>query len=263
MENNSNKLYVNVAGVGEPLLMIHGIIGDSTFFDGCVAYLSKNYQTVVYDRRGYGLSNQEKYEDFSVHTQAEDAAQILRDTCQEPAWVLGNSAGGLIALELAISHPELVRGLVLMEPSLGYEEEEQQKLAEWNKELNGYIEEGKIKKALPAFSRVIGGSMDTQEKGLSIKEMKQTYTNLHAFMYGELNEVQHYTPSVDTLKNVAVPVVIAVTERGRDSFFATSSESAAHIIGWPVVHLPGYHNVAKELPFDFSCMLDGVIRNMK
>jgi hypothetical protein len=68
-----------------------------------------------------------------------------------------------------------------MEPSLGYEETEKEKLAAWNRELNAYVAEGKIKRALPAFSRVIGGT-DSGEKTTSLKEMRQTYSNLSAFM---------------------------------------------------------------------------------
>jgi pimeloyl-ACP methyl ester carboxylesterase len=261
-ESGYDELNVNVKGAGEPLLMIHGIIGDGTFFNESGAYLSKNYKVITYDRRGYGKGNYKNYDDFSVRVQAEDAAGILRSTCESPAWVLGNSAGGLIALELAMKYPELVRGMILVEPSLGYNEEEKKKLLAWNKQLNGYIEEGKIKKALPAFSQVIGGSVESQKKNITLQEMQQTYKNLTAFMYGELNEVQHYTPTIEELKEINVPVVIAVTERGRESFFATSSVSAADIIGWPIVHFPGYHNVAQELPFDFACMLDGIIRNI-
>jgi pimeloyl-ACP methyl ester carboxylesterase len=258
----ADQLYATVTGEGAPLLMIHGIIGDRTFFTESSQYLSSFYRVITYDRRGYGQNNNGQFTDYSVGTQAEDAANVLRNTCQEPAWILGNSAGGLIALELAMRYPGLVRGMVLMEPSLGYEEGEKEKLAAWNRELNEYVAQGKIKRALPAFSRVIGGG-DGGEKTTSLKEMRQTYANLSAFMYGELNEVQHYTPSLEQLKQISVPVVIGVTERGRDSLFATSSLSAARLLAWPVVHFPGYHNVAREMPMDFSCMLHGILCAME
>ncbi len=265
-KNNVGKmprasLHTTCRGEGAPLLMIHGIISDSTFFEESASILAHFYRVITYDRRGYGLSNQEQYEDYTVSAQAEDAANVLREYCREPAWILGNSAGGVIALELALTHQELVRGLVLLEPSLGYVEEEREKLLAWNRELNGYVAEGKGKKALPAFSRVTG-TMQKRES-FSLQELRRTYQNLSVFLEGELNEVQHYLPPIERLQAIAVPVVVAVTERGRKSVFATSSQTGAQKIGWQVVHFPGYHNVAQEMPLDFALMLNGVIAGME
>ena len=141
--------------------------------------------------------------------------------------------------------------MILIEPSLGYEDVEREKLLAWNRELNEYVDSDKIKLALPAFARVVGGT-SKKNQIVSLKEMKQTYQNLSAFMHGELNEVQSYLPPIENLKKLSIPIVVAVTEEGRESIFATSSISGAKIVGWPVVWLPGYHNVAKELPEQFS-----------
>lgn len=173
-------LHTVCCGEGVPLLMIHGIISDSTFFEQSASILAHCYRVITYDRRGYGQSIREKYEDYTVRTQAEDAAKILRAVCQEPAWVLGNSAGGLIGIELALLHPELIRGLVLVEPSLGYAQKEREKLLAWNRELNGYVAEGKIKKALPAFSKITGTTQQ-EEASFSLQTMRRTYQNLSAF----------------------------------------------------------------------------------
>lgn len=191
--------HVKLSGQGPLLMMIHGIISDGTFFDKSAACLSGNYRVLTYDRRGYGENNAKSYTDYSVEAQAEDAADILKECQETPAWVLGNSAGGLIALELALRYPELVRGLILLEPSLGYDPSEREKLLAWNRELNGYLKEGKIKRALPAFSRVIGADGTGNVSG-SLQELRRTYQNLQAFMYGELNEVQHYLPPVGKLQ---------------------------------------------------------------
>lgn len=257
-EGRKQKLYVHVRGSGMPLVMVHGIMSDSTFFDGAADALADDYRVITYDRRGYGGSGREEYTDYSVHTQAEDLAEILRDYCSEPAWLVGNSAGGLISIETALSYPELIRGMVLIEPSLGYEKTEREKLLAWNQELNQYVQEGRIKSALPAFSRITGGA-DAKKEPASLKELKRTYQNLSAFMYGELNEVQRYLPPAGRLKELGMPVTVAVTEKGRDSIFATSSESGARKIGWPVAVMPGYHNVAKDMPCEFAASVRKIV----
>ena len=254
-------LACRIYGTGQPLLMIHGIISDSTFFDACAQWLSHFYTVITYDRRSYGNSNTEKYTDYTVKTQADDAAAILEAVGLGPAYILGNSAGGLIGLELTMQHPHLVKGLLMIEPSLGYDPAEREKLLAWNKLLNEYADAGQYKQVLPEFTKITGGS--TGGGSFSMAEMKRTYRNLTAFLKGELNDVQHYLPSKERLSQIDVPVAVAVTERGKESIFATSSESACEIIGWPLFHLPGYHNTYKEFPSDAAIATHGIFSSME
>lgn len=254
-------LSCHMQGTGSPLLMIHGIISDSVFFKECANLLSHFYTVITYDRRSYGQSNTEHYTDYSVHAQAKDAARILSALTDEPAFILGNSAGGLIGLELALSHPSLVRGLLMIEPSLGYDPADREKLQAWNRTLNGYAEAGQYKQALPEFARITGGS--TRKTTSTMAEMRRTFQNLKAFMEGELNEVQHYLPPLDSLSDLQIPAALAVTERGRESIFATSTIRAAEYTGWPLFHLPGYHNVVQDFPHDAAATIHGIFDLMQ
>lgn len=256
-----NGLSCRISGDGPALLMIHGIISDSSFFAECQKLLSKFYTVISYDRRSYGESTSVSFTDYSVRTQAEDAADILRSLNLDSAYILGNSAGGLIGLELAMQHPSLVKGLLMIEPSLGYEPEEKAKLLEWNRQLNQHKDSGKYKQVLPLFSAITGDSSGSSQ--FSMAQMKRTYQNLSAFLDGELNEVQHYLPSRERLKSITAPVAVAVTERGRDSIFATSSESAAKLIGWPLFHLPGFHNTYKDFATDAAVFTHGIFSSME
>ena len=260
-KGNGMNLYTYTAGAGTPLLMIHGIISDGSFFDEAASFLSDEYQVISYDRRGYGRSTLETYTDFSVGAQAEDAADVLRACTDQKALLFGNSAGSLIALELAFRHPEMVRGMVLLEPSLAWDEEERGKLREWNRELNEYRASGRIKRAMPAFIRVTGAPASGESAGLA--EMKKTYSNLKNFMFGELNEVQRaYDPSLERCRNLEIPVKVAVTREGAASIFATSSVSGARLAGWEIVEFPGYHNTAKDMPEDFAKALKRALNGL-
>ena len=254
------NLYTEVAGAGTPLLMIHGIISDGSFFDGCLPFLSGDYRVITYDRRGYGRSTGEDWKDFTVGTQAEDAAWVLKQYTDRKALIFGNSAGGLVALELAFRYPDLVRGMVLLEPSLAWEEEERKKLRQWNRELNEYAEAGRIKRAMPAFTRVTGAP--ASGGGGSLAEMKKTFADLKNFMYGELNEVQGYDPGLERCRHLQIPVKVAVTEKGRESIFATSSVSGAELAGWEIVTFPGYHNTAKDMPEEFAAALKKALKGL-
>lgn len=110
------KLYYREAGAGTPLLLIAGGTGDADSWFGSFDRLAERYRVIAYDRRGHTRSSGPPSSD--LHQHAEDAAVLLGQLEATPATIVGWSMGGVIALDLAIGHPELVRSLVLIEPPL-------------------------------------------------------------------------------------------------------------------------------------------------
>lgn len=260
--NDSSSLPVFVSGEGEPLLLIHGIISDCSFFTDISKALMTDYKVIRYDRRGYGNSLRHEGMDFSVAEQAQDVADVLTKTCNEQAWIVGNSAGGLIALEAYMRFPYLVKGMLLVEPSISFDPECQQAMKQWNDELNTYLDAGRIKRALPAFNRVIGND-STSSQSMPLSEMKKVYNNLFNFMHGELNEVQRYAPLKQQLSSIECPIQILVTDDGRDSIFGKSSLVLAKEMGWKLNFLPGYHNTLKDNPIASADCIRKFIEEMK
>ena len=253
---------VFATGQGDPLLMLHGIISDASFFDEAATKLAGSYRVITYDRRGYGASDKPADGDYTVAAQADDAAAVLQEHASAPAWVFGNSAGGLIAVELCLRHPQLVRGLVLLEPSLVVDPDSKAQIAAWNAELNGYVESNRIKRALPAFARVVGDP--SGGKGASsLAQMRAVFANLDNFMHGELNEVQRYAPSPQVLAGIQVPVCVLVTKQGRDGMFGQTSRSGAEALGWPIAYVEGYHNAARDNAPAFAATLTQVLEGMR
>ena len=70
-------------------------------------YLAKSFTVVIYDRRGHVGSKVKKPKPFNVVQQARDVVAIVKDIGREKASVFGSSGGGLIALQLAASYPEI------------------------------------------------------------------------------------------------------------------------------------------------------------
>jgi 3-oxoadipate enol-lactonase len=101
------------AGSGPPLLMIMGMSGtfdhwNAVFLDD----LRQDFETIVYDHRGVGASSRLEGP-VTIAQLAEDAAGLLAALELESAHVLGISMGGMVAQELALSHPERIRALAL------------------------------------------------------------------------------------------------------------------------------------------------------
>ena len=102
-------------GDGPPILLIHGASSTLSVFEPTVApLLSATHRLVAYDRPGMGLSADRPANADTLKVQAEVAAGVIDAMEMERPIVIGHSLGGAIALRLALDHPELVSGLVLI-----------------------------------------------------------------------------------------------------------------------------------------------------
>lgn len=113
------QVYYEEEGVGFPLLMIMGLGGNLDWWDPrLLQALSARFTTIVFDNRGTGRTDRSERE-YSMALLAEDAVGLLDALRIPKAHVLGISMGGMIAQELALSHPEKVERLVLCSTNCG------------------------------------------------------------------------------------------------------------------------------------------------
>jgi len=105
-------LYYEIHGEGSPLLMINGLGASVETWSPFWMRLAEHFRVVLFDNRGVGRSTLPK-SSFTIRTMADDAAGLLEAIRVPSAFVYGASMGGQIAQELALSHPEKVRALVL------------------------------------------------------------------------------------------------------------------------------------------------------
>jgi pimeloyl-ACP methyl ester carboxylesterase len=116
---NGAKLYYEKQGTGTAVLLIAGSTGDAGNFTRAADLLADEFTVVTYDRRGNSRSPRPSgWTTTSVAEQADDAAGLIHSLGLSPAVVFGASAGGLIALDLMIRHPQLVRQGIVQEPSI-------------------------------------------------------------------------------------------------------------------------------------------------
>src|SRR3954471_23808387 len=115
LEIDCVQLAYEERGSGPPVLLVHGTGG--AVWDPLPELLAAaGLRAISYHRRGFGASACAPIKDPPRHTA--DAAALLERLDAAPAIVVGHSMGGVISLDLAIRHPELVRALVVVEPPL-------------------------------------------------------------------------------------------------------------------------------------------------
>jgi pimeloyl-ACP methyl ester carboxylesterase len=106
------KMYCEVYGEGQPLLIIHGNGGSIDNFINQIPYFSKKYKVIIADSRAQGKST-DLNDSLSYEMMADDYAALLTTMKVDSAYVIGWSDGGINGLLLAIRHPEKVKKLAV------------------------------------------------------------------------------------------------------------------------------------------------------
>ncbi|GAB1194008.1 hypothetical protein APSETT444_003245 [Aspergillus pseudonomiae] len=109
-----------VQGSGPTLLLIPGATGEHTVFEDVAKQLSTYFMVVSYDRRGFSRSYLTAAQDYAnrLSTDVDDAKQLIQHVSEKPAFVLGNSSGAIVAIELLIQYPGVVERVFAHEAPL-------------------------------------------------------------------------------------------------------------------------------------------------
>lgn len=113
-EIDSAQLVGERAGAGQLLVFLHAGVADRRMWRAQIAELSDHYQTVAYDRRGFGATRTAD-EAFS---HVEDLRAVLDQLSSSSVALVGCSQGGRIAIDFALAYPQRVNRLVLIAPAI-------------------------------------------------------------------------------------------------------------------------------------------------
>ncbi len=104
-----------------PLLLVMGMSFSAQAWGPMPDQLAREFRVVVFDNRGAGESTA-PLRPFGMGELADDAAAVLEAAGAAPACVFGISMGGMVALELALRHPDRVKALALGATFAGWRE---------------------------------------------------------------------------------------------------------------------------------------------
>ena len=104
-EVNGIKMYYATYGAGDPVLLIHGGLGNADIWANQVIDLMKDHLVIVADSRGHGRSTRTE-EPFGYDLMASDYLALLDFLHVDKVDLVGWSDGGIIGLDIAMTHPE-------------------------------------------------------------------------------------------------------------------------------------------------------------
>jgi pimeloyl-ACP methyl ester carboxylesterase len=115
---NGIEMNYELSGEGNCLVLIHGYTDNLNLWYNQGPAFSQHCRLLTYDVRGFGKT-EVREATYSMGLFAEDLRALLEALDIESACVLGYSMGGRIALEFALTHPEMTAGLILSNSGIG------------------------------------------------------------------------------------------------------------------------------------------------
>lgn len=112
-DSNGTKIFYQVRGQGDPLVLIMGFGADGNVWEKHVAEYEKHFTCYLIDNRGVGKSDQPEGP-YNTAMMANDTIAMMDHAGIDQARVAGISMGGAISQELALNHPDRVRSLALI-----------------------------------------------------------------------------------------------------------------------------------------------------
>jgi pimeloyl-ACP methyl ester carboxylesterase len=115
--NGDSIHYIDI-GSGDPVIFVHGALGDYRTWQSQMDAFAKNHRVIAYSRR-FAYPNKQVIDDsadYTVVPHARDLAELIKVLDFKSVHLVGHSSGAFIALLTTIDHPELVRSLTLAEP---------------------------------------------------------------------------------------------------------------------------------------------------
>ena len=108
---NGADIYYETYGEGDPVILIHGGLGNGKYFVNQIHALQDKYQLIVMDSRGHGRSS---FDDkpITYELMASDVLALMDHLHIARASIVGWSDGGIIGLEIAIHHPDRLNKVV-------------------------------------------------------------------------------------------------------------------------------------------------------
>lgn len=119
----AGDMSIFTAGLGEPVLLIHGLGATKGSFLPTVAALARSFQVIALDLPGFGDSYKPLNAAYHPPFFARAVIDLMDALGIRRAHAIGNSMGGRVALELGLRHPDRVDRLVLLAPSLAWRRE--------------------------------------------------------------------------------------------------------------------------------------------
>jgi pimeloyl-ACP methyl ester carboxylesterase len=253
------RLYYETHGSGPLMVMAPGASGTAESFRRVTEHLAVCYTVALYDRRGFSRSDLEgpQDDDRRLETDADDLRRLIEHLSDEPAVVFGASSGGIVALEVLIHHPRVVRTLVPFEPPAVRLLPDGQKWVDFFYRIYDLYLRSGAEPALNQFREETFATSDrlAMARAMDLHKSDQAHANATYWFEHELRQYPATDLELDPLTAHADRIVLAA---GRESHGYPAREATIELgklLGQQVIELPGGHVGCMTQPAAFATEL--------
>jgi esterase len=108
------KLFYRKFGEGQPLIILHGLFGQSDNWNSLARQFSELGNAVyTVDLRNHGLSSHS--EEWTYQSMSDDILELITDLGLKEVILIGHSMGGKVAMQFAMNYPELLKKLIVVD----------------------------------------------------------------------------------------------------------------------------------------------------
>lgn len=259
---NGAKIYYEVAGEGQPFLMVHAGIANKAMWDDQFDFFAQKYKVVRYDMRGYGQSPPVA-DDYQRH---EDIRALLDFLKIDRAYLMGCSMGGGACMNFVLDYPDRAGALIMVGSApggFGYEDWSPSPLDE---AIEAAAEAGDLERANELeVQNFIDGRGRTPDQVSPALRQKVYDMNMIALRHEKLmgSDVPPPTSAAERIGEINIPVLIVTGDLDEDYIARAASFMAANIPGARKIVMPGTaHLPNMEFPSEFNAhvqaFLDGL-----
>ena len=201
---NGHQIHYEAHGKGQPLLLIHSFLCCTEMWQHQIEHLSQEYRVIVMDIRGHGQSSPSS--PHSIYDLVDDAVGLLDAEGIESAVWLGLSIGGMISMRAALTHPDRVKGLVL----LSTDSHAESFLVKVERRVLGKVVKylGVLPVIIPVLRKMFGKTTHRSNKEL-IQTWRQKFLKVHpGSMLESLQALLKRDDVSSRLRTVSVPTLI-------------------------------------------------------
>jgi len=183
---NGLKMYYEIHGSGEPVVLLHGSFMTITNnWTGWIGELSKTRKVIAVEMQGHGRTADIE-RDFTSENLADDVAALLDHLKIPRADLIGYSMGGAVALQCAIRHPKKVRKVVSISAAFRHD--------------------GWVKEALDAYPKLTPEAFKGSPIEAEYKKLSPTPNEFPKFVKRVLASRKPYDFGADKLKATEAPM---------------------------------------------------------
>jgi pimeloyl-ACP methyl ester carboxylesterase len=256
-EVNGTKLSYELMGKGETVVFIHGGLADSRLWDDQIKEFAKRYRVLRYDLRGFGKSEFPK----TAYSHIEDLYALLKFLKINKVSIVGLSLGGIIAVDFALEHPDMVKSLILTSSGLrGHPFARNNQSAAVSKAA----EEQGMERAIEMWLEHPFFASGRSNAGFQRRMRIMLVDNYKYWGPTPSTIIVTYPspPAIERLSAIAAPTLVIVGGMDADNILAIADTLAMKIRGAKKVVIPNVgHHLNMEKPKEFNKIALTFLRN--